>query len=170
MRNLFTHDPSSGRRRPEPKRELEYRQAALFAFGRSLLTEDSSLRFALVQDQHDSADAVLRLGSEPGPFSYEQVQLKEIVPDTVDPKQTLGGLLESIRQQYCSGEKLTIAIHMNRDLAFTLGKTQAQLSGITFWLFGLSGPNRGFIVRDPFAQFEVHEFQIPKPPSSVTQW
>lgn len=170
MKSLLSRNPSSRRRRPESKVELEYRQAALFAFGRASLARDVSLRFAMVQDQHDSVDTILRFGSEPGSFSYEHVQLKELVPNTVDPKQTLNGLLGSIRQRYCSGEKLTIAVHMNRDHATTLGPLQTHLSGVTFWLFGLSGRNHGFIVRDPFAQFSVHEFEIPKPPSSLTQW
>jgi len=170
MLNLSPPDPSSCSRRLDPKSKLEHRQAALFAFGRSLLAKDASLRFAMVPNQHDSVDTVLRSESKPGAFSYEPVQLKELVPETVGPEQTLDGLLGSITKRYCSGEKLTIAIHMNRDLVTTLGTLKAQLSGITFWLFGLNGRNRGFIVRDPFAQFEMYEFNIPKPPSSLTQW
>src|SRR4051812_14406184 len=72
-------------RRPETKAELEYRQAALFALARSIVATDSTLRFAMVPVVDDSADTVLRTGT--GPHTYEPVQLKEVVPETVDARQ-----------------------------------------------------------------------------------
>jgi hypothetical protein len=156
-------------RRPESRAELEYRQAALFALARSAIANDATLTFAIVPEENDSADAVLRVGT--GPHRYERVQLKEIVPETVNARQTLSDLLASIGRRYCTGEELTIAIHMNRDLVTTLGTiTAPALVGVTFWLFGLCDANRGFLARDPFGRFEVFEFEIPRAPSSITQW
>ena len=123
----------------------------------------------MVPTLDDSADTVLRTGS--GPHHYEPVQLKEIVPEDVNPRQTLETLLADIARRYCTGEVLTIAIHLNRDLVTTLGKiTVPALPGVTFYVFGLCGVNRGFLVKDPFGQFEVVEFDIPRAPSSITQW
>ena len=156
-------------RRPETKSELEFRQAALFALARASLTGDATLKFAMVPEVDDSVDTVFRTGSDP--YRYECVQLKEIVPGDVDPQQTLESLLESLRRRYGTGETLSIAIHLNRNLVTTLGSTATtSLPAITFWLFGLCARNRGFVVRDPFATFEVYEFDIPNPPSSITQW
>jgi hypothetical protein len=156
-------------RHPESKAELEYRQAALFALARSTVATDSTLRFAMVPTLDDSADAVLRTGS--GPHHYESVQLKEIVPETVNARQTIKGLLADIALRYCTGEVLTIAIHLNRDLVTTLGTIAAPaLSGVTFYLFGLCDANRGFLAKDPFGRFEVVEFDIPRAPSSITRW
>lgn len=106
-----------------------------------------------------------------GTHHYEPVQLKEIVPETVNVRQTLEELLADIGCRYCTGEVLTNAIHLNRDLVTTLGKiTPPALSGVTFWLFGLCDANRGFLAKDPFGGFEVVEFEIPRAPSSITQW
>lgn len=156
-------------RRPESKAELEYRQAAFFALARSTVATDATLRFAMVPTVDDSADAVLRTGT--GTHHYEPVQLKEIVPETVNARQTLDELLADIARRYCTGEVLTIAIHLNRDLVTTLGTiTAPDLSGVTFWLFGLCDTNGGFLVKAPFGRFEVVEFDIPRAPSSITQW
>ncbi len=156
-------------RRPESKAELEYRQAALFALARSIVGNDSTVRFAIVPTTDDSADTVLRTGT--APHHYEPVQLKEVVPETVDARQTLGALLAAIARKYCTGEVLTIAIHLNRDLVTTLGTIpDPALSGVTFYLFGLCDANRGFLAKDPFGRFEVVEFDIPRAPSSITRW
>lgn len=162
---------NSRARRPETKSELEFRQAALFSLARASLSSDASLRFAMVPKVDESVDTVFRTGSGPNMYRYECVQLKEIVPGDVDPRQTLESLLESIRRRYGTGEVLTIAIHLNRDLVTTLGSiTAPSLPAIAFWLFGLCGSNRGFVVKEPFSRFEVYEFDIPRPPSSITQW
>jgi hypothetical protein len=162
---------TSRARRPESKAEVEFRQASLFALARASLASDATMRFAMVPEEADSADAVLRIGSAPDAHQFELVQLKEVVPDTVDERQTLDGLLESIRRRYCTGELLTIAIHMNRDLVTTLGTIpDPLLRKVTFWLFGLCDSNRVFIVNDPFGRFAVFEFDIPRAPSSITQW
>jgi hypothetical protein len=42
---------------------------------------------------------------------------------TVNARQTLEELLANIARRYCTGEVLTIAIHLNRDVATTLGTT-----------------------------------------------
>lgn len=174
MQNSVRHSISSSvrslrARRPETKPELEFRQSALFALARASLAGDATLKFSMVPEVDDSVDTVFRTGSDP--YRYECIQLKEIVPDDVDPQQTLESLLESLRRRYGTRETLTIAIHLNRDFVTTLGSTAtASLPAITFWLFGLCGRNRGFVARDPFATFEVHEFDIPNPPSSMTQW
>lgn len=171
MHSLIGVPPDSRARRPESKAQLEFRQGALFAYGRSVIENDPSLRFAMVPMQADSADSVLRRGVENGGFTYELVQLKEIVPDTVNECQTLETLLESLSRRYGTGEKLTIAIHLNRDVVTILGEVTApHLPSISFWLFGICGRNRGFIVRNPFQQFEVAEFNLPRAPSSMTQW
>lgn len=162
---------SSQARRPEYKSQLEFRQGALFALARASLANDVTLKFSMVREEADSADAVLRTGALPDLYKFERIQLKEIVPDSVDERQTLEKLLESIRRRYCTGEVLTIAIHLNRDLVTTLGSIAGPLlPAVTIWLFGICGANRGFLVKDPFGRFEVYEFDIPRAPSSITQW
>ena len=96
-----------------------------------MVATDATLRFAMVPTVDDSADAVLRTGT--GTHHYEPVQLKEIVPETVNARQTLEELLADIARRYCTREVLTIAIHLNRDLVTTLSTiTAPDLSGITF--------------------------------------
>lgn len=171
IHNLLGVRSGSRARRPESKAQLEFRQGALFAYGRSVLANDTSIKFAMVLKQADSVDTVLRSGAEEGGFTYESVQLKEIVPDTVNEHQTLENLLESLSRKYCTGEKLTVAVHLNRDAITELGKVTApSLSLISFWFFGICGRNRGFIVKNPFHQFEISEYDIPRAPSSITQW
>jgi hypothetical protein len=171
MHSFLGSPPDSRARRPESKAQLEFRQGALFAFGRSVVANDTSVRFAMVPKQADSVDTVLRSGAEEDRFTYESVQLKEIVPDTVNERQTLEILLESLSRRYGTGEKLTIAIHLNRDIVTVLGEVIApHLPSISFWLFGVCGRKRGFIVRNPFQQFEVTEFDMPRAPASMTQW
>src|SRR5690625_3562572 len=158
-------------RRAESKADLELRQAALFALRRSLVTNDTTLEFAMVPVQDDSADTVLRTGSDETIFHYERVQLKEVVPDSVDYRQSLQGLLENIARKFGTGEELTIAIHLNRDFVTTLGAVRGpNLPGVTFWLFGICDQNRAFLVQNPFARFQVFEFDILKAPSDMTKW
>lgn len=155
--------------RSESKLEVEYRQAALFALARASVTEDPTLVFAMSDEQRDSVDCVLRTGAEN--YHYEPVQLKEVVPEDVNPKQTLEGLLEGICRKYGTGENLTVAIHINRNVSTILGTiTQPNMQAISWWLFGLDAQNAGFLVRNPFAKFEVLRFRIPRPRSSMTQW
>lgn len=123
----------------------------------------------MVPEQQNAADVILRTGSDP--YGYEPVQLKEIAPEDVNPKQTLETLLESISQRYGSGVALNIGIHLNRDFVTQLGLVTAPaMPSVKFWLFGLCGQNRGFLVSDPFGSFTVHEFDIPRAPSSMTDW
>ena len=84
-------------RRPESKAELEYRQAALFAFAHSVVGKDTTVRFAMVPTVDDSTDTVLRTGADP--HHYEPVQLEEVVPETVDARQTLEALLAAITRK-----------------------------------------------------------------------
>ena len=53
--------PSPKARRLESKALLEFRQADLFAYGRSILQQTSSFRFAMTKKEkrEDSVDAVL---------------------------------------------------------------------------------------------------------------
>lgn len=170
LRSLFPHG-GPNRRRDETKAKLEFRQAALFALGRAIIDSDASLRFAMTTVQRESVDAVFRSEASPNLFAFERVQLKEIVPEAVDPRQTLEALLEDVRRTYGSGEALTIAIHLNRDVVTALGSVKApEIRGVAFWLFGIAGQNLAFIVRDPFGQFVMREFDLPKMPSSPTQW
>lgn len=156
-------------RRPETKQELERRQAALFAFARAAVARDQTLRFAMVPEQQHPADVILRTGSDP--YDYEPVQLKEVAPEDVNTGQTLEALLESIVSRYGSGAELNVAIHLNRNLDTRLGAVTApSMPSAKFWLYGLCGPDRGFLVSDPFGAFTVYEFQIPRAPSSMTDW
>lgn len=161
--------PSVRTKRPEKKADLEPRQAALFAYGRSLLGKDESLRFAMIAEQDDSADVVIRTQTKAGSFVYERIQLKEVVPIEVNDRQTIVSLLAAIKKRYCCGEELSIAIHLNREVITRLGSIpDPALRGVSFWLFGLCRENRGFLVQNPFLDFEVFEFDLPRMPSSLT--
>lgn len=155
VHGIAATDKNTRARRPESKAELEYRQAALFALARSVVGNDSTVRFAMVPTTDDSADTVLRTGADS--HHYEPVQLKEVVPEAVDARQTLEALLADIARKYCTDEVLTIAIHLNRDLVTTFGTiTDPALSGVTFYLFGLCDTNRGFLAKDPFGPIRSH--------------
>lgn len=156
-----------GKRRPESKETLERRQAALFTYGRSLIESRPDMDFGMIPIQDDPADMVIRTPSASGPHSFEPVQLKEIVPEEVNVGQTLDELLTSIRQKYGSGSPLTIAININRETVTTLGSISDPNLPHNFWFFGLCGQNRGFLVANPFNNFTVHEFPLPKMPSSL---
>lgn len=116
---------------------LFLRQAGLFCFGRKYLYPDDHWSFALWPEENSPVDAVLKRRAPDGAESYEFVQLKEWVPEDLNPQQSLQSLLNRIGERYPEAGGFTIAINVNRDATTALGDlTLPPIRNGSIWLFG----------------------------------
>lgn len=153
----------SGLRRRDLRPFLEGRQAALFCFGISRAI-GAEVRFALLE----SADYDIVTRSRQGDTTvYVPVQLKELVPETVNPHAQLQHILDSLDRKLPDSKDLVVAIHINRDVPdlcpaeLRLPRNLGQL-----WLYGAKDRSQntwylvGDLLKDPNL---VREFIYPRP-------
>lgn len=100
IRNLRTNDLKLHRERLD---------AAIFCLGACAIT-NMSVWFDSIEDQ--DYDFVLRLG-EGENHQFVPVQLKEYVPDYLNNRSSLQGIVDKIAEKYRSSPKLTVAIKYN---------------------------------------------------------
>lgn len=141
------------------KEARELRQAALFCHG---LSERVGHKIYFARGEAQDYDFVASwvVGAEQ---HFVPVQLKEFVPEHVNPCATLESLLEGVRK-YKASPDLTVAVHFNRNTTFcpeTL--TNLELPVASLWIFGAASPDQkhwrlwGNFLEDP----TVSEFQYP---------
>lgn len=152
--------------------QLFQRQAALFCFGRKCAAVEDEWAFAFWPDENSPIDVVFRRRKPSGETFYEFVQLKEVVPDDIDPNQSLQSLLDDLPKKYAG---ITIGIHLNRNLATNLWELRLPASnGESIWLFGAGGepPQDSFLVGNPLHNPVFYYFNHPRfrPGECVTQW
>jgi len=119
----------------------ESRQAALFCYGLSL-RYGTDIEIALLEDS--DYDFVARWVTLDGHINYTKVQLKELVPDHLNPTQNLSGLFESISKKYKSSSNLVVAIYMNKaiDIDFSTIKIEQKMMIGNLWLFGCASEDQ----------------------------
>jgi hypothetical protein len=128
------------------RRWNETRQAALFAYGLSERMPQFQFDFACVE--RADYDAVIRCHRGRRQF-FMPIQLKEYVPEKINPKVTLGGLLESLSCRYPVSSDLVVVIYLNRTFRLNLEPIycpQLTLGGV--YLIGGMRRNRWILVGD----------------------
>jgi hypothetical protein len=155
--------------------ELHRRQAALFCFGRKCMEATDKWALAAWPDQNSEIDYVFRQTKPDGEVRFEFVQLKELVPDEIDPEQSLQDLLDKLPKKYPSAGGLTIAIHLHRNTTTKVSDLKKpHLPGGSLWLFGLGGkpPHNALLFGDWLKTPSIVYFTHPTffSGESLTQW
>ena len=111
----------------------EGRQAALFCYGMSQAMS-RRVDFAMVEVQ--DYDAVARFTDNHGALVFTPIQLKEWVPDFLNPSATLQNELDKL-DKYIDSEDLVVAVHMNRTTTIHLPELIIPRGRIgELWLYG----------------------------------
>ena len=135
-------------RRRELRAYAEGRQAALFCYGMSQII-GTSVWFA--QAEASDYDVVARYVLD-DLIHYAPVQLKEFVPEHVNPTAELQVEMDKIGK-YVDSAELVVAFHINR--AITLHPSELRLPGGIggLWLYGAksSDQSRWFVIGNPLA-------------------
>ncbi|WP_146180342.1 hypothetical protein [Opitutus sp. ER46] len=119
---------------------LFMRQAGLMCMGRKALHPEDHWAFALWPEENSPVDAVFRRRSPAGNEEFEFVQLKEFVPEDLNPRQSLQSLLDRLMGRYPEAGGFTIGINVNRDATTNLGQLRVPpLRNGSIWLFGVGG-------------------------------
>ncbi len=120
-------------RTQELKPYLERRQCTLFAY---FMSHVVGSQVDVAYCEADDYDSVMRyrMGDE---IRYVPVQMKELVPEFLNPQQSLQQLLDGLKCRYPDSADLTVAVHVNRDMKIRC--TDLNLDGFrlkSLWLFG----------------------------------
>lgn len=125
--------PAASLRTHELRPYGEGRQAALFCHGMSQAM-NRRVDFAMVEVQ--DYDFVARFADSQGALVFAPVQLKEWVPDFLNPSATLQDELDKL-DKYVDSEDLVVAVHMNRTATIHLSELRLPRGRIgELWLYG----------------------------------
>ncbi|MFO1396504.1 MAG: hypothetical protein U1F48_05515 [Burkholderiales bacterium] len=117
----------------------EAREAALFCVGMSERM-GTPIRFAK-SENHDYDFVATWLNENTRHFA--PVQLKEVVPSKINAKATLQALIEQLGEKYVDSPDLTVAIYLNRDVAFDVATLEVPpLRLAALWVFGGISPDQ----------------------------
>ena len=144
----------------ELREPREARQGALFTYGlgQSL---GVPINFALSEKQ--DYDIVVRYAAS-GIVNYLPVQLKEWVPQTLNPRSTFQDELAKLTK-YVDSKDLAVAFYLNRDTTLNLSEIElprGRIGGL--WLYGANNPLQEiwFLIGNLLIpNAEVHEFTYP---------
>lgn len=120
-------------RTQELKPYLERRQCAIFAY---LMSQVVSSRVDVAYREAGDYDSVMRYRYQ-DEIRFVPVQMKELVPEFLNPQQSLQDLVDALRSRYPDSSDLTVAVHVNRDTTIRCDELNVeglQLRGL--WLFG----------------------------------
>ena len=138
----------------------EARQGALFTYGLGQCL-GVPINFALSEEQ--DYDIVVRYAAN-GIVNYLPVQLKEWVPETLNPQSTLQDEIDKLAK-YVDSKNLAVAFYLNRDTSFNLSVLELPRERIGgLWLYGASNPlqERWFLVGNLLIpNAKAHEFTYP---------
>lgn len=138
----------------------EGRQAALFSYG---MGQALGVPIGFAQHESGDHDIVVRYFAD-GVLHYVPVQLKEWVPDHVNPRATLQTELDKLNK-YMSAGDLTVAFHLNRETTVHLSELEMPTSGIReLWFFGAkdSEQERWWLIGNLLSQSaKPYEFSYP---------
>jgi hypothetical protein len=114
------------------KKHREGREAALFCFGLEAVL-GTIVDFALCE--HSDYDFVTRW-VDVDTTIYTAVQLKEIVPDSINPDFTLQAAIDNLRK-YVDSSDLVVALHFNKRGTFDLPAIKIpSLQVAELWCYG----------------------------------
>lgn len=141
------------------KRYREGWEAALFCYGMSNLL-DTSVYVAL----HEEADFdAIALRIENGVQVYTPIQIKELVPESLNPDTDLNIEIEKLAK-YPTSKDCVVVIHHTREGKLDLSNVKVpnlQIGGL--WILGASKPdqNKWFIAGDFLETPQIYEFDFP---------
>jgi len=115
------------------REEREGWQAALLCHGIAQAVLGQPMSFALYEDA--DYDCIFSWQSGPNP-RYAPVQLKEVVPDSVNPEASIEQVLAKLTR-YTTSDNLIVGIHLNRAGIADLGRIRPpHLNVRELWIYG----------------------------------
>lgn len=134
------------------KKERELWQACLFAHGIGSSVLCSEVYLALVEDQDFDCVAQYIIGDT---RYYTPVQIKEFVPEHLNPNGSLQAELEKLAK-YVDSCDLVVAIYLNRQFCLELEAIRIpEIKVAELWFFGAGAPDAsqfmlwGNMLKDP---------------------
>ena len=142
-------------------------QAALFCLGKSFTDSSDNWSFALWPEKLSDSliDAVFRRVKPSGKVVYEYIQLKEVVPEEIDPKHSLQAVLNGLQVKFTDASGIAIGIYMNRPEPMKLESyILPKLNGGSVWIFGVGGrpPEDCCLVGDVLNNPKCYYFNYPR--------
>jgi len=116
---------------------LEMRQAALFSYEMSIAM-GTKVVFALKEEaDYDALCSFERQGER----VFAPVQLKELVPERLNPESTLQRELDKL-QKYSDSKELIVAYHLNRRFKFDVNKISPPQGVVAeIWIVAATTPD-----------------------------
>lgn len=116
----------------------EAREAALFCHG---MAQRIGQPIYMSRSESQDHDFVASWGVSNEQY-FTPVQLKEVVPESLNPNSSLEKVIQSLTK-YVDSEDLTVAIHLNRQAHFDpKNLTIPQLRIAALWVFGSISPDQ----------------------------
>lgn len=144
------------------KQVRELWEACLFAHGVGSCVLGTEVYIALVENQDYDCVAQYIIGDTQ---HYVPIQMKELVPEHVDPGGSLQAAIDKL-QKYTDSGDLVVAFHLNRQFQFELDKLSLpKLNIAELWLFGSISPDTselmlwGNLLKDPAS----YQYRYPEP-------
>ena len=138
----------------------EGRQAALFCYGMSKVF---GRHVSFAQAEKSDYDIVARY-VDGGTIRYVPVQLKELVPASVNPSADLQVELDKI-SKYADCRDLVVAFHLNGDRRMEFSELRVPRESIAeLWFFGARAPDqrKWLLIGDMLKEERYwHEFEYP---------
>jgi len=153
-------DPLHHLRSGRDRLARERHQAALLAHGIAQAVLKRKVRFALSEDA--DYDCVFRWHEGPSP-TFMPVQLKEVVPDTLNPDASLDEIVQKLTR-YAASSSLVVGIHLNRLGIDQLDQLDVpDLNLRELWVFGATGraPNEWAIYGNVLDRPKLYVFEYP---------
>ena len=137
----------------------ERREAALLALGIGECVLATDVRFSMHRDSDYDSIFYWR---DDDTHRFAPIQMKELVPEEVNPKQDLQSLVDGLGEY--DSDYLIGAIHLNRGGSFDFG--QLQLSDVKLaqlWAFGAANPEQTkfILIGDLLSEVQIYGFDYP---------
>jgi hypothetical protein len=116
----------------------ETREAAIFCY---LMGQRTQRTIYLARGENQDYDFVASWLDQ-DTLNYAPVQLKELVPATLNPSLSIEGVISGL-SKYVDSKNLTVAIHLNQRGRFMLSELQIpDLAIAGLWMFGAVAPDQ----------------------------
>jgi len=142
------------------KRFGESRQCALFCYG---LGAVSNREIEYADFEAGDHDFVARY-AEDGYINYVPIQMKEFVPEHVNPKAQLEQELTKL-SKYSDSQNLVVAVHLNRTVQIKLQELHLpKLSIAELWFFGARTEDQSswWLIGNFLKEWRAYEFNYPE--------
>lgn len=141
------------------KPEREGRDALLFAHG---MATALGVKVFVAPGEVEDCDFITRATVSDTQY-FSCVQLKELAPEDLSPKQTLAPLIAKL--QKLPSSDAVLAIHLNRRISIPLAElASARVPFAELWYFWAADPSLGswHLFGDVMQSPALHQFEYPK--------